>query len=578
MYRRPPRMEACVTGKVSNRNHIKSTNRTDDLKDIPSKMKKVDLKDQEWINKIPKCPVYCPSQEEFEDPLVYLHKIAPEAHKYGICKIVSPINATIPSAIVLMKEIKDFKFETIVQPLGFSERNDNDEITFSLRGRKYTYREFETLANKAFRSRFYSSGGLPSSYVEKLFWYEMEHGEMETVEYGVNVEGSAFSCDPHDNLGKSKWNLKNFSRLQNSILRLIDREIPGITDPMLYIGMLFSMFAWHVEDHYLYSINYHHSGANKTWYGVPSHAASRFENVVSDHVYRKEILSEKHGEDRAFELLAHKTTMFSPAVLLQHDVPVYKAVQKPGEFVITFPRAYHAGFSHGFNCGEAVNFATSNWFPLGAEASRRYSHLSMMPIIPYEELLCKEAMLIHKASKVRGLKNKPEDLASYHATKLSFMNLMRFYKNTLLRLSSSRKYSRSSNSLGTMICSHCHRDCYVAYLLCKYCDSHPICLFHDKRAQTCSCGKQYTIFKTDDMLALEDVAASFEQEKDILLEAEDTVELNLVKNKKIVFKFSRKRGPPTVIEYKRPQMNSKLLRTEPNMTLSSPTVAVPSTT
>lgn len=28
--------------------------------------------------------------------------------------------------------------------------------------------------------------------------------------------------------------------------------IQGVTDPMLYIGMLFSMFAWHVEDHYLY--------------------------------------------------------------------------------------------------------------------------------------------------------------------------------------------------------------------------------------------------------------------------------------------------------------------------------------
>jgi|AraCvinosormetaG_1042628.scaffolds.fasta_scaffold05010_4 hypothetical protein len=26
----------------------------------------------------------------------------------------------------------------------------------------------------------------------------------------------------------------------------------GVTEPMLYIGMLFSMFAWHVEDHYLY--------------------------------------------------------------------------------------------------------------------------------------------------------------------------------------------------------------------------------------------------------------------------------------------------------------------------------------
>lgn len=33
---------------------------------------------------------------------------------------------------------------------------------------------------------------------------------------------------------------------------LIYSLFQGITDPMLYIGMLFSMFAWHVEDHYLY--------------------------------------------------------------------------------------------------------------------------------------------------------------------------------------------------------------------------------------------------------------------------------------------------------------------------------------
>ena len=59
--------------------------------------------------------------------------------------------------------------------------------------RRYTYGDFETLANKAFVSRFCSSGSLPSSYMEKLFWHEMENGEMGTVEYGVNVEGSAFS-------------------------------------------------------------------------------------------------------------------------------------------------------------------------------------------------------------------------------------------------------------------------------------------------------------------------------------------------------------------------------------------------
>lgn len=68
--------------------------------------------------------------------------------------------------------------------------------------------------------------------------------------------------------------------------------------------------------------------------------------VVQKHVYTHEILPTKR-DDAAFNLLLGKTTMFPPNILIEHDVPVYKAVQKPGEFIITFPRAYHAGFSHG---------------------------------------------------------------------------------------------------------------------------------------------------------------------------------------------------------------------------------------
>lgn len=58
-------------------------------------------------------------------------------------------------------------------------------------------------------------------------------------------------------------------RLDDSTLRLLKGEVPGITTPMLYIGMLFATFAWHVEDHYLYSINYQHLGASKTWCASP---------------------------------------------------------------------------------------------------------------------------------------------------------------------------------------------------------------------------------------------------------------------------------------------------------------------
>jgi len=94
------------------------------------------------------------------------------------------------------------------------------------------------------------------------------------------------------------------------------------------------------------SINYHHCGASKTWYGIPGSAASDFEKVVREHVYDHEILS-CEGENAAFDVLLGKTTIFPPNILLHHQVPVYRAVQKPGEFVVTFPRAYHSGFSHG---------------------------------------------------------------------------------------------------------------------------------------------------------------------------------------------------------------------------------------
>ncbi|KAK9275026.1 hypothetical protein L1049_022284 [Liquidambar formosana] len=490
-----------------------------DGKGIFSKRKvdKFDTADLEWTDKIPECPVYSPTKEEFEDPLVYLQKIAPEASKYGICKIISPLNASVPAGVVLMKEKAGFKFTTRVQPLRLAEWDTDDKVTFFMSGRNYTFRDFEKMANKVFARRYYSAGCLPATYMEKEFWHEIACGKTETVEYACDVDGSAFSSSPTDQLGKSKWNLKKLSRLPRSILRLLETAIPGVTDPMLYIGMLFSVFAWHVEDHYLYSMNYHHCGAPKTWYGVPGGSALDFEKVVRQHVYTHDILS-TDGEDGAFDVLLGKTTLFPPNILLEHDVPVYKAVQKPGEFVITFPRAYHAGFSHGFNCGEAVNFAIGDWFPLGAVASRRYALLNRIPLLPHEELLCKEAMLLYESLELEDPEYSPADLVSHNCVKVSFVNLMRFQHRARWFLMNSRACRGiSHNTHGTVICSLCKRDCYVAYLNCS-CFSHPVCLRHALKSLDFECGSNRTLYLREDILEMEAAAKKFEKEDGIVVE------------------------------------------------------------
>ncbi|KAA8525845.1 hypothetical protein F0562_007700 [Nyssa sinensis] len=490
-------------------------------KDVFSKRKvaKFDTSDLEWTDKIAECPVYCPSKEEFEDPLVYLQKIAPEASRYGICKIVSPLSASVPAGIVLMKEKAGFKFTTRVQPLRLAEWDTDDKVTFFMSGRNYTFRDFEKLANKVFARRYCSAGCLPATYLEKEFWHEIACGKTESVEYACDVDGSAFSSSPSDQLGKSKWNLKKLSRLPKSILRLLETSIPGVTEPMLYIGMLFSMFAWHVEDHYLYSMNYHHCGAAKTWYGIPGHAALDFEKAVREHVYTHDILS-SDGEDGAFDVLLGKTTLFPPNILVHHGVPVYKAVQKPGEFIITFPRAYHAGFSHGFNCGEAVNFAIGNWFPLGSIASKRYALLNRMPVLPLEELLCKEAILLHTGLELEDLDYSSLDSICHRSIKVSFVNLMRFQHRARWCLMKSRACTGVSLiSHGTILCSLCKRDCYVAYINCN-CYLHPVCLRHEMKSLDLPCGSNFTLFLREDFSDMEAAAKKFEQDEDILHEVQ----------------------------------------------------------
>uniref|UniRef100_A0A8C7XE79 [histone H3]-trimethyl-L-lysine(9) demethylase n=1 Tax=Oryzias sinensis TaxID=183150 RepID=A0A8C7XE79_9TELE len=67
--------------------------------------------------------------------------------------------------------------------------------------------------------------------------------------------------------------------------------------------------------------------------------------------------------------LRHKMTLISPTILKKYNIPFEKVIQEAGQFIVTFPFAYHAGFNHGFNCAESTNFATERWIEYGKRAT-----------------------------------------------------------------------------------------------------------------------------------------------------------------------------------------------------------------
>jgi hypothetical protein len=93
-----------------------------------------------------------------------------------------------------------------------------------------------------------------------------------------------------------------------------------------------------------------------------------------------------------------QVTQLSPSILKSEGLPVYRCVQNSGEFVLTFPRAYHSGFNCGFNCAEAVNVAPVDWLPHGQTAVELYREQRRKTSISHDKLLlgaAREAVRAH---------------------------------------------------------------------------------------------------------------------------------------------------------------------------------------
>ncbi|KAG5186074.1 hypothetical protein JKP88DRAFT_348135 [Tribonema minus] len=386
------------------------------------------------------------------------------------------------------------------------------------------------------------------AHMELEYWRMVDVGEPRaTVEYGndidVNEFWSGFPAPPpqhmvaaagewagraldfahKDYYAKSGWNLCNLPFWRGSVLRWFRHKITGVNVPWLYIGMQFTTFAWHNEDNYLYSINYNHEGAPKIWYGVPGVQARSFETAVRGHLHlhwygvpgsqarRFETAVRGHlhltMEDDP-ELLYNITTMVTPALLREAKVSVSRACQDAGTFVVTFPKAYHGGFSTGYNMGEgmcvvvafpkayhggftagyntgeAVNFAMPDWVKFGHESNERYRLSSRASVFSYDRMAFMLAMYLPEhtlqsckavLTEVRRLRDEELNLRAVLANDGvvdpgAGVRLHKFRLSVFDEISAQHDDRR--------MCHVCKHTCFMSAVVCACSQTRVACLRH----------------------------------------------------------------------------------------------------
>lgn len=354
--------------------------------------------------------------------------------------------------------------------------------------REYTLQSFGEMAD-SFKSDYFNMPVhmVPTELVEKEFWRLVSSIEEDViVEYGADISsrdfGSGFpvldgrrklSTDEED-YAQCGWNLNNMPVLEQSVLSHINVDISGMKVPWLYVGMCFSSFCWHIEDHWSYSINYLHWGEPKTWYGVPSHAAEQLEDVMRE-------LAPELFEAQP-DLLHQLVTIMNPNILMEHSVPVYRTNQCAGEFVVTFPRAYHSGFNQGYNFAEAVNFCTADWLPMGRQCVNHYRHLRRYCVFSHEELIFKMAA-------------DPECLdVGLAAAVCKEMTVMIEEETRLREAVLQLGVKQSDEEVFELVpdderqCSSCRTTCFLSALTCNCSSDRLVCLHHGE--ELCSCPMQ----------------------------------------------------------------------------------------
>uniref|UniRef100_H2Z699 [histone H3]-trimethyl-L-lysine(9) demethylase n=1 Tax=Ciona savignyi TaxID=51511 RepID=H2Z699_CIOSA len=291
--------------------------------------------------------VFRPTMEEFKDFSRYIQYMESQgAHRAGIAKVVPPKEWSPRQGSY--DNIDNFVIPAPISQVVTGRKGLYTQ--YNIQKKPMTVKEFRRLTNSVrFEPPFHES----YEELERMYWKNLS---FNPPIYGADISGSLYDKDV------SVWNVAKLNTLLDIIEMDSGVKIEGVNTAYLYFGMWKTTFAWHTEDMDLYSINYVHFGAPKSWYAVAPEHGKRLERLAAGFF--------PNSKSNCSAFLRHKMTLLSPSILRQYGIPVNKITQEAGEFIITFPYGYHAGFNHGFNCAESTNFASQRWIDYGKIAGR----------------------------------------------------------------------------------------------------------------------------------------------------------------------------------------------------------------
>lgn len=233
------------------------------------------------------------------------------------------------------------------------------------------------------------------------------------------------------------------------------------------------------------------------WYGVPG---TKYDSDGVERVF-KNYLSMKLRD--VPDLIHHITTSFSPRILKQEGVSVCKLLQNSGEFIVTFPRAFHGGYNLGPNCGEAVNFALHDWIPHAVDANERYRTFARPSVFSHDRL-------------VYTMAHHTKDLRTKEICNALSLELRRLMGEELLLRSKliksgvrdvSKDVELPVNRLDQLdedsadyddkrLCHSCKHICFFSAVACECSESKVSCLRHSHYMCRCSIKRKYILIWT----------------------------------------------------------------------------------